>query len=71
MSLENIGDDELSVKKYDQALATYSLTLSLGAPNQNGVLLKWVSAMLTRGSANEALAAATKVCLSSESRVSH
>ncbi|KAF8555339.1 WD40 repeat-like protein [Imleria badia] len=59
-SLERIGDEASSVEKYDQALEAYSLALSLGPSSPNTVLIKWVNAMLTRGSANEALAAAAK-----------
>ena len=60
-SLESIGDEASSIKEYDQALAAYSIALSLGPSNPNTVLVKWVSAMLTRGSVNETLGAVEKV----------
>ena len=61
-SLEGIGDEASNIKAYDQALAAYSTALSLGPSNPNPVLVKWASAMLTRGSVDEALGAAEKVC---------
>jgi hypothetical protein len=46
-----------NVEKHDDALAVYSTLLSLTPLTPNTVLTKWASAMLIRGSTNEALRA--------------
>lgn len=58
-----IGDEAMNIEKHDEALAAYSAVLSLGPPSPNPVLTGWVSAMLIRGQAHEALDAAAKVCI--------
>lgn len=62
-TLEIIGDEALSAKKHDEAVAAYSPALALKPSNPNTLLTKWASTVLTRGSANEALNSAVKVWL--------
>ena len=62
MTLERIGDKASNIKKDDEAVAAYSTALSLGPSSPNTLLIKWANRMLIRGSAHEALSAASKVC---------
>ena len=64
LTLEANGDEVSKVKRYDEVLAAYSTALSLGPSSLNVILIKWVRTTLVRCSANEALDAATKVCIS-------
>ena len=63
-TLEENGDNATKVKKYDEALATYSIALSLSPSPPNSTLIKWVKVMLVCSSVDEALDSATKVCFS-------
>ena len=58
------GDEASSTENHDEALAAYFTALLLNPPTPNALLIKWASMVLIRGSANEALTAATKVCFS-------
>ena len=62
--LEANGDEASKVEKYDEALAAYSTLLSLRPSMSRTLLIKWVRLVLDRGSANEALDAASKVRVS-------
>ena len=62
--LEVNGDEASKVEKYDEALAAYSTALSLSPSMSRALLIKWVKLILVRGSGNEALDAAAKVCVS-------
>ena len=62
--LEENGDNATKVKKYDEALATYSIALSLSPSPPNSTLIKWVKVTLVCSSVDEALDSATKVCFS-------
>ena len=64
LTLEANGDEASKIEKYDEALASYSIVLSLGPSSLNTILIKWVRSMLVRCSANEALDAAAKVLVS-------
>ncbi|KAG6370910.1 hypothetical protein JVT61DRAFT_10934 [Boletus reticuloceps] len=61
-TLETTGDRRSNAEKHEEALTSYSTALSLTPSNPNTLLLKWASQVLIRGSANEALCAAYKVC---------
>lgn len=60
-SLEGTGDEASNLGQRDQALAAYSIALSLRPSNPDPLLVKWASIMLTCGSVNEALGAAAEV----------
>ena len=62
--LEGNGDEASKAEKYDKALAAYSTALSLRPSMSRALLIKWVRLVLVRGSANEALDAASKVRVS-------
>ena len=64
LMLEANGDEASKVEKYDEALAAYSTLLSLRPSMSRTLLIKWVRLVLDRGSANEALDAASKVRVS-------
>lgn len=61
--LELIGDQASSTEKHDEALAAYSIALSLGPQTPNHVLVKWASMISIRSSANEVMGAAAEVCI--------
>ena len=61
MTLENMGDEASEIDKHDEAFATYSTVLCLGASTSNRMLIKWANTMLLRRSTHEALDVATKV----------
>ena len=63
-TLEANGDEASKVEKYDEALAAYSIAVSLGPSSMNIILIKWMRTMLVRCPANEALDAAAKVRIS-------
>ena len=65
-TLEANGDEASKVEKYDEALAAFSIALSLiDSPSMSCTLLiKWARLILVRGSANEALDAAATVRVS-------
>ena len=52
--LEENGDNATKVKKYDEALATYSIALSLSLSPPNSTLIKWVRVTLVCSSVDEA-----------------
>ena len=64
MALERLGDEASNTDKRDEAVEAYSTALSLSSSTVNTVLTKWTRMMLLRGSANNALDAASKVCSS-------
>lgn len=59
--MEAIGDEASKMRNRDDALAAYSIALSLGPSTPDGLLIKWATIMLLRGPTNETLNAATKV----------
>jgi len=62
MALGRSGDEASNAGRRDEAVVAYSTALLLGPTTPNAVLMKWASIMLFRGSAEEALSVATKVC---------
>jgi hypothetical protein len=62
MKLEKVGDEASNAEKQDEAVSAYSTALSLNPSNSTTVLIKWMRILLVRGSTNEALSAAAKVC---------
>ena len=67
VALECIGDKASKVESSDEGLRAYSIALSLSPPSPIDLLFTWVRLMLLRGSPNETLEAATKVCSASRS----
>ncbi|KAH0831375.1 hypothetical protein J3R83DRAFT_14038 [Lanmaoa asiatica] len=61
--LEQTGDEALNSGRHDEAVATYSTALLLSPSTPSTLVIKWASTVLIRGSANEALITATKVCV--------
>jgi len=59
--LQRVGDEASDAGKQDEAIAAYSIVLSLGPSIPNAVLAKWAKMTLSHGSADEASSAATKV----------
>ncbi|KAI9459628.1 hypothetical protein HD554DRAFT_2295666 [Boletus coccyginus] len=59
-ALERVGNEASNAGNQDEAVAAYSTVLSLGPAIPNAVLTKWATIMLSHGSADEALSAATK-----------
>ena len=62
LRLERIGDEAWSAENHDDAISAYSIALMLTPSTPNAVQINWATIMLIRGSANEALSVATKVC---------
>jgi len=62
MALERVGDEASNTRKQEEAVAAYSTALFLDPTTPSAVLTKWASIMLSRGSADGASNAATKVC---------
>ena len=60
-TLEANGDEASKVEEYDNALAVYSIALSLSPSTLRTLLVKWARLILVRGSANKALDVAAKV----------
>ncbi|KAI9570056.1 hypothetical protein HD554DRAFT_429967 [Boletus coccyginus] len=60
MALERVGDEASDAGKRDNAAAAYSTALSLDPTIPNALIIKWANMILKRGSALEALSAATK-----------
>ncbi|KAI9571750.1 hypothetical protein HD554DRAFT_1817238 [Boletus coccyginus] len=60
VALERVGDETSNTGKLDEAIAAYSIVLSLDPSVPNAVLMKWAKMMLSRGSVDEVSGAATE-----------
>ncbi|KAF8547368.1 hypothetical protein OG21DRAFT_1490282 [Imleria badia] len=58
--LERVGDEASNTEKRAEAVAAYSIALSLGPLTPSVILTKWANIVLSRGSVSDALSTAAK-----------
>lgn len=62
-SLESLGDNAMTSQNYTEAIARYSMTLSMGPATQEGILIKRSKAYAAAHVWDDVLKGADEVCL--------